>query len=469
MVFSSLSFLLIFLPALFTLYYVMPEIKNKNFLIFVFSIIFYAWGEPVYILLMIFSIMNDYVHALLISFYKNKGNIIGAKITLVSSIIINLGLLVLFKYSDFIVMNINHLFNMNLCSINLLLPIGISFYTFQTMSYTIDVYREKVEAQKNLITLGTYVAFFPQLIAGPIVRYETVEGELKDRNISLDDVYSGLSRFIIGLGKKIIIANQVALIADKIFNLNSNSIGIEVAWIGIISYTLQIYFDFSGYSDMAIGLGKMLGFNFLENFNYPYISTSITEFWRRWHISLGSWFRDYVYIPLGGNRVNRLRWILNIFIVWFLTGIWHGASWNFVIWGLYYGVILVIEKKIFRIKNINLPKIVKHIYTLVLIMIGWVIFRADTIYEAKNYILALSGVSGHSEFNLVYNLSIFNTMIFIILGIVGATPIVKKIFDKLNKHRVTSLVYDVFLLAILLASLLFLINGSFNPFIYFRF
>jgi alginate O-acetyltransferase complex protein AlgI len=418
---------------------------------------------------MIFSIINDYIYALIICDLKKKGNIIGAKTALISSIAINLGLLIFFKYSDFIILNINYLCSMNLSKLNLLLPIGISFYTFQTMSYTIDVYKGKVEVQNNLVTLGTYVVLFPQLIAGPIVRYETVEKELKDRTVSLDDIYTGLSRFIIGLGKKIIIANQVALIADKIFKINIKDIGLEIAWIGIIAYTLQIYFDFSGYSDMAIGLGRIFGFTFLENFNYPYISQSITEFWRRWHISLGSWFRDYVYIPLGGNRVKVLRWILNIFIVWFLTGLWHGASWNFIIWGLYYGVILIIEKEIIIRLKISLPTAVKHIYTLFMIMIGWVIFRTETLIEAKNYIIALFGGYGHSNFILFHSLSIVGSMVFIILGIIGSTPLIKNLFNKLNRYFIPSLIYDICLIIIFLGSLLFLINRSFNPFIYFRF
>ncbi len=469
MIFSSLSFLFVFLPLLVIVYYISPSIRYRNLVLFVFSLIFYAWGEPVYITLMIISIINDYIHALIISSFKNKKNMIGAKTALISSIFINLSLLIIFKYSSFIITNVNKIFLINLNTINFSLPIGISFYTFQTISYTVDVYKNRVKAQKNIIILGTYVALFPQLIAGPIVRYKTIENELQNRSVSWEDIYIGISRFIIGLGKKVLIANQVGLIADKIFSLGINDLGFTIAWTGIIAYTLQIYFDFSGYSDMAIGLGKVFGFKYLENFRYPYISQSVTEFWRRWHISLGSWFRDYVYIPLGGNKVTTLRYSINIFVVWFLTGLWHGSSWNFIIWGLYYGVILIIEKKLFLNLKFSLSKIIKHIYLLIVVMFGWVVFRTDSIAEAKTYIFALLGGFGNSKLNLFYDLSIVSLFPFIVLGIVGSTPLIKKLFDKINQYIIGSILYDVFLLIVFLGCLLFLINDSFNPFIYFRF
>lgn len=469
MLFSSLSFLLFFFPLLIVSYNLGSSIKYKNFILFIFSLIFYAWGEPIYVALMIFSIFINYIHAIAICNLNDKGNTLGAKVAFISSNTINIGLLIFFKYTDFIIVNINYLFSTSINELGILLPIGISFYTFQIMSYTIDVYRGKVGVQRNFITLGTYIVLFPQLIAGPIVRYETIESELKKRSVSLDDVYSGISRFIIGLGKKVIIANQTAVIADKIFNLNSANMGLELAWIGIIAYTIQIYYDFSGYSDMAIGLGRIFGFTFLENFEYPYISNSVTEFWRRWHISLGSWFRDYVYIPLGGNRVNRTKWIYNIFLVWFLTGLWHGASWNFVTWGLYYGIILIIEKKIFSIVKISIPRFFRRIYTLGLIMIGWVIFRTDTLYNSINYILTLFGFYGHSTLNTFYNLSITSFIIFIILGIIGSTPLMKNMFNRYRSNIIIDILYDVYLILLFYCCLLFLINNSFNPFIYFRF
>lgn len=469
MVFSSLTFLFVFLPLVVIVYFIMPSIKYRNLVLLIFSFIFYAWGEPVYIILMIISIINDYIHALQISYFKKKRNMMGAKIALISSIIINLSLLIIFKYLDFIIININKVFVMDLNTLNLVLPIGISFYTFQTMSYTIDVYRSKVDVQKNIITLGTYVALFPQLIAGPIVRYKTIEKELVNRSTSWEDVYTGISRFIIGLGKKVLIANPVGLIADSIFELGTNDLGFVIAWTGIIAYTLQIYYDFSGYSDMAIGLGKIFGFNYLENFRYPYVAQSITEFWRRWHISLGTWFRDYVYIPLGGNRVKASRWFLNIFIVWFLTGLWHGSSWNFIVWGLYYGVILIIEKKLSLNVNIRLPQVIKHLYTILIVMLGWVIFRTDSITEAKSYVFALFGGWGDSRFSLFYDLSLVHLLPFVLLGIVGATPLFKILLVKMTSNIITSLIYDIFLIVLLLGSILFLINNSFNPFIYFRF
>ncbi len=469
MLFSSLSFLLVFLPLLIVSYNLGSSIKYKNLILFIFSLVFYAWGEPVYVALMIFSILANYVLALIIHDFHNKDNMLGAKLAFISSNIINIGLLIFFKYMDFIIVNTNYIYGANIDTLGILLPIGISFYTFQIMSYTIDVYRGKVGVQKNFITLGTYVVLFPQLIAGPIVRYETIENELKNRSVTLDDIYSGISRFVIGLGKKIIIANQTAVIADKIFSLNAVNMGMELAWLGVIAYTLQIYFDFSGYSDMAIGLGKVFGFTFLENFNYPYISKSVTEFWRRWHISLSSWFRDYVYIPLGGNRVNIFRWILNIYIVWFLTGLWHGASWNFILWGLYYGAILVIEKNVLSAFKVNVPGVIKRIYTLLLVMIGWVIFRTDTMYIAINYIKTLFGVYGHSTFDSFYNLSITNLMIFIVFGIIGSTPFMKNMIKRFCNNIINEAIYDVFVIIIFFCCLLFLINNSFNPFIYFRF
>ncbi|MBP3931582.1 MAG: MBOAT family protein, partial [Peptostreptococcaceae bacterium] len=369
MVFSSIVFIFYFLPLVLLFYYLSPN-KLRNFTLLVFSLIFYAWGEPIYILIMLFSSISDYIHALIIDKYRGTFK---SKLALISSIAINLGLLGFFKYSN----------------LGIPLPIGISFYTFQTMSYSIDVYRNNVPVQRNLISLATYVTLFPQLVAGPIVRYLDVANDLKYRTHNSDKFYEGVYRFIIGLSKKVILANNLGIIWFNIKSTPSSQLSMLTAWLGIICFTLQIYFDFSGYSDMAIGLGKMFGFTFLENFNFPYISKSITEFWRRWHMSLGIWFRDYVYIPLGGNRCSKTRWIINIFIVWFLTGLWHGASYNFILWGLYFGFILMLEK-LFLLKILNnIPTVFNHIYALLLIIVGFVIFELTDISSIINYLSAM--------------------------------------------------------------------------------
>ena len=465
MLFSSLTFLFAFLPTLIILYYVIPNRTFRNVILLLFSLGFYAWGEPIYILLMIFSILFNYFMALIID--KNSNGT--KKLIFVLTLLVNIGLLAYFKYMDFFITNINNIFSINLPLMNIALPIGISFYTFQIMSYIIDVYRGDVKVQKNVIIVGTYVSLFCQLIAGPVVRYQTVEDELQNRKENFDDFSNGLRRFIIGLGKKVIIANNVGLIASAAFNAGKTDLGLSFAWVGALAYTLQIYYDFSGYSDMAIGLGRMFGFHFLENFNYPYTALSITDFWRRWHISMSSWFRDYVYIPLGGNRVPKWRWFLNIFIVWFLTGMWHGAEWNFIVWGLYYGLILVIEK-LFMGKLLNkLPKFIRFIYSIVLIMIGWVIFNCTSFNQIGTYIGAMFGANGMNSIKVFYNLSIAHLWPYMLLGIIGSTPIIKKLYDKLNSKVVTGIVYDVFLLGVLFLCVMYLVNSSFNPFIYFRF
>ncbi|MTM43781.1 MBOAT family protein, partial [Turicibacter sanguinis] len=344
------------------IYFLSKNRVYRNLVLLIGSLIFYAWGEPIYVLLMILSTMNDFYHAEWVGRCLQRKDNTGAKKALISSVIINLVVLFFFKYCDFMIENINFIFHLNLQPFNLPLPIGISFYTFQSMSYTIDVYRGRVKVQESFLRLATYVALFPQLIAGPIVRYSTIEKELSSRQETLENVSNGLRRFIVGLMKKVLISNKLGLLATQIQVLHQNELSLIISWIGIIAYALHIYYDFSGYSDMAIGLGKMFGFHFLENFNYPYISKSMTEFWRRWHISLGSWFRDYVYIPLGGNRGTVLKHIRNILIVWFLTGFWHGASWNFILWGLYFGVILIIEKYVLLKWLERLPSLIQHIY-----------------------------------------------------------------------------------------------------------
>ena len=461
MVFSSLTFLLIFLPVLSIIYFLVKNNKAKNYILLLFSLIFYAWGEPIYIIIMLLSILVTYIAGIVINKSKNK------KIALIISILLLLSSLLFFKYYNFLIDNINSIFNINIVKSKLSLPIGISFYTFQAISYLIDVYRNKTKVQNNIFYLALYISLFPQLIAGPIVRYETIENEIRERKHTLDNVVNGIKRFIIGLSKKVIIANNMALIVDTIFDSGSIP-GTFIIYIAAICYTLQIYYDFSGYSDMAIGLGKMFGFSFLENFNYPYIAKSITDFWRRWHISLSSWFRDYVYIPLGGSRVKTIKIIRNILIVWLLTGFWHGASWNFIIWGLYYGILLLIEK--FVLKNIleKIPNILKHLTTLFLVIIGWVIFRItdiNTLLETLKYMFIFKG-ENLQQFILNNSNLIFNFYL-IIPAIILCIPFKKIKFDK--DKFIPNLLINLFYIGLLLFNISILTSNTYNPFIYFRF
>lgn len=468
MVFSSLTFLFCFLPLVILVYYLWNNRTYRNLVLLIFSLGFYAWGEPVYIFLMLLSLLINYFSALLIDRYA-QDNKKYAKFYFILNIIFNVMMLLVFKYADFMIKNVNFLFHLNLPLLRIALPIGISFYTFQIFSYVIDVYQGSVKVQKSFIMLSAYITLFPQLIAGPIVRYQTVENELKHRKENILDFSNGIRRFILGLGKKVLIANQVGFIADTIFSFNNGSLQTSAAWLGIVAYSLQIYFDFSGYSDMAIGLGQMFGFHFLENFNYPYIAQSITDFWRRWHISLSSWFKDYVYIPLGGNRVKLGRWFINIFIVWFLTGMWHGATWNFILWGLYFGSILVLEK-LFLLKLLNkLPRLFRHLYALVLILFGWVIFRANDISEILNYFKSLFNVHGNNSLKFFYNVEIAHLTPYVLIGMLGCLPIFNKLFKRLNRTLIGGLIFDLFLMIIFILCIIFLINNSFNPFIYFRF
>ena len=458
LVFSSITFLFYFLPLVLTCYFLSPY-KLKNLTLLVFSLIFYSYGEPKYIFIMIFSCIVDYVHALIID--KNRDTI-KAKVALVSSIFINLSLLVFFKYSDFFISILNSTLNTSIPLLNITLPIGISFYTFQTMSYTIDVYRNDAKVQKNIISLATFVSLFPQLVAGPIVRYADISKELNQRTHSIDKIYEGIYRFIIGLSKKVILANNLGAIWVSIKSTPFDMISNLTAWLGIICFTLQIYFDFSGYSDMAIGLGKIFGFDFLENFNFPYISKSITEFWRRWHISLGIWFRDYVYIPLGGNRCSKGRWLFNIFVVWFLTGIWHGANFNFILWGLYFGVILIFEK-LFLLKALNnTPNILRHLYVLFLVLVGFVIFDITSIKDIFSYLGAMFSVNNSFVDRKFYYYLVPN-IILLVFSIIASTPIIKNILDKNVYIRFVVLVFGFII------SCSFLVDSSFNPFLYFRF
>lgn len=463
MVFSSFTFLFMFLPIVLFFYFIIRNRKWRNTILCLFSLLFYAWGEPKYIVLMMFSIFFNYIAAIMIDKYKKK------KLFLIIAICVNILALVVFKYTGFLVGNLNNIFHLSIKNPHIILPIGISFYTFQILSYVIDVYKKEVPVQRNIIKLATYISLFPQLIAGPIVRYQTIADEIDNRKENIELFVSGLRRFIIGLGKKVIIANKMAIIADLLYG-DIYSLGMASLWLAAISYTMQIYFDFSGYSDMAIGLGKMFGFHFLENFNYPYIANSITDFWRRWHISLSSFFKDYVYIPLGGNRCSKLKHIRNILIVWLLTGLWHGASWNFVIWGLYYGILLLLEKYVLKKLIDKLPKVFKHIYTLFLVIIGWVIFRVenfkDLLYALKNMFSFKS--SSLIKF-LLNNTEILYSMMFILIAIFACIPIYKKITEKIKDNKLLTIINDGLLYIIYIISIINLIASTYNPFIYFRF
>ena len=468
MLFSSLTFLYAFLPITLILYFIFPNRKIKNIVLLCSSLIFYAWGEPKYVLLMIGITFISWIMGLLINYFKDKPKF--KKLFLMLAIISIVGNLIFFKYINFIVENFNGIFKTKFNIIEIVLPLGISFYTFQILSYVIDLYKNNVKVQKNFFSLLLYVSLFPQLIAGPIVRYETVEDELNNRKINLEEIMKGFKRFIIGLSKKIIIANRMGQVADMIFSSNNTEFGTAIVWIGIISYTLQIYFDFSGYSDMAIGLGQVFGFHFLENFNYPYISKSITDFWRRWHISLSSWFRDYIYIPLGGNRVKKWNWIRNILIVWLLTGIWHGASWNYILWGLYFGLILLLEKLALKKYLEKLPSFLQWCYSIILIMIGWVIFRCES-FEMMGIVFVNAFIYHKSNFiSLINNNSeLLVNVLFIIPGIFASFPIVKNMYNKFKNMKIFYLVCDIVLLILFGIDIVMLTSATYNPFIYFRF
>ena len=463
MVFSSITFLFYFLPIVLIIYYLIPN-KYKNIVLLISSFIFYFYGEPKNIYIMILSILATYIFGILIDKYKKTKY---SKIFLILSIFINIGLLIYFKYADFIIKNINLWLSNKIDLIHVILPIGISFYTFQLISYIVDVYRGEAKVQKNIIKLATYISLFPQLIAGPIVRYTTIENQLENREYNMKNFSIGVRRFIIGLGKKVMIANVMGNLIN-IF-LVSDEKSVLFYWLYAIALMIQIYFDFSGYSDMAIGLGKMLGFDFPENFNYPYIATSITDFWRRWHISLSSWFRDYIYIPLGGNRISKLKWIRNIIIVWMLTGLWHGAEWNFVIWGLYFGVLLIIEK-VFLLKWLQkIPKVISRIYTLFIVMISFIIFNGEGI---STILENIGGLFKFVSIPLITNESMYylkSYIIVIILGIIGATPICKNILTNEKLKKIVNILEPIYLLLIFIICTSYIVDGSFNPFLYFRF
>ncbi len=462
MLFSGITFLYAFLPVTLAAYFAVPK-KAKNFVLLIASLIFYFFGEPVYTLLLIFSSISDYLHSLYIEKHRGEKK---AKTALISSIIINLAMLGFFKYTDFFIGVVNGILGTQIPLLNVPLPIGISFFTFQTMSYTIDVYRGRAKCERNFFTLATFVCLFPQLVAGPIVRYTDISRELSDREHRMEDVAAGVRRFVVGLGKKVLIANAMGELC-MVFR-DSPEKSVLFYWIYAIAYTLQIYFDFSGYSDMAIGLGRIFGFRFPENFDYPYISRSITEFWRRWHMTMGGWFRDYVYIPLGGNRVSSGRWFFNIFVVWFLTGFWHGADWTFIVWGLLYGVLLVVEK-LFLLKHLEKSRVLSRIYVLLFVVIGFVIFNADGIGGAVSDLGGMFGAGGLPFISgqTLYYLKSYGLLI--LAAVIGSMPILKKLYAKLEDKRIMTVLEPIALCAVMVVVTAYLVDGSFNPFLYFRF
>ncbi|WP_211748223.1 MBOAT family protein [Paenibacillus sp. Marseille-Q4541] len=468
MVFSSVAFLFYFLPIALLLYYVAPQ-RWKNAALLLISLFFYAWGEPIYILLLLFSSVVDYLNGLLMERYDHREKI--RRLILVFSLIVNIGVLCFFKYAEFLINSLNGLLGTCFAVLDLPLPIGISFYTFQTMSYMIDVYRRSVRAQRSFVGFAAFVSMFPQLVAGPIVRYDDIDKQLVSRKVTMDLFASGVRRFIIGLAKKVLLANNIGMLWDVTL-AGSSELTITGAWIGILAFAFQIYFDFSGYSDMAIGLGRMLGFDFPENFHYPYISKSASEFWRRWHITLGSWFRDYVYFPLGGSRVGQLRLLLNLFIVWFLTGLWHGASWNFVLWGLYFGLLIALEKLWFGKWLEKVWRPFRHLYLMFALLIGWTLFAIEDMSALQHYLGVMFGfiqTEGINGTNLYY-LKTYG-MLLLLLAF-ASTPVAARLAAKLYSRMNSTVmaILEVIVLTILLiASTAYIIDDSYNPFLYFRF
>ncbi len=468
MVFSSMIFLCVFLPIVWIVYVVLPK-QLRNLWLLLASLFFYAFGEPKYILIMLFSTVFDYCNGRAIAFATEKGkHDTWGRAILALSVTGNLAILGFFKYTDFVVETVNRLAGTQFGLLQLALPIGISFYTFQTMSYTIDVYRGETPAQRNIISFGMYVCLFPQLIAGPIVRYKDVQKEVDARSTSIDDVMHGLQRFLLGLGKKVLLANQIGALWDSIKVLSGTDLSVALAWLGAVAFTFQIYFDFSGYSDMAIGLGEMFGFHFPENFDHPYESKSITEFWRRWHMTLGTWFREYLYIPLGGNRKGMPRQIINLFAVWFLTGLWHGAGWNFILWGLYYFILLVLEKLVLRRVLEKIPNLLRHLYTLFFVVVGWVIFACDDLGLLGTYLKTMFGIGAP----LGNALALYEWDVqapFLLILTVAATTIPVRLAKQLTRESQRASLLGVYTLMLLVLSMAFLVSGSYNPFLYFRF
>jgi len=471
MVFSSTVFLFRFLPIFFILYFMVPG-RMKNIILLLGSLFFYAWGEPVYVLLMLFSTVSDYVHGRILGNLRKK-DLRG--LVLASSIIINLLVLGFFKYADFLIQTINGLAGTSFALLNLPLPIGISFYTFQTMSYTIDCYRGKVKPQRDFFDFAVFVTMFPQLIAGPIVKYAQVEKQLRDRKPDIIQISYGCKRFVIGLAKKVLLANNLGILWTQVSARDFGEVSVLMAWLGIIAFTLQIYFDFSGYSDMAIGLGACLGFSFPENFNYPYIATSVTDFWRRWHMSLSGWFREYVYIPLGGNKKGAVKQIRNILIVWMLTGIWHGAGWNFFVWGLWFAFWLIMEKLWIRKLQEHLPKESGHIYTLLIVIIGWVLFEVSSLKEGIRYLSAMFGVNGAGLYDREALYMGLEYLVLFVIAVVACTPIARKLGHKMSQSitgyglAIYRVLEKVLPAVLLILSLAYIVDATYNPFLYFRF
>ena len=467
MLFSSIPFLYYFLPVVLIVYFIVPK-QLKNAWIMLSSFFFYGWGEPKFLIIMIASIAQGYVFGLLIEKFRDRKNL--SRLFMILSCVVGLGLLAYFKYVDFFISSFNQISGLALPLVGIALPIGISFFTFQIVSYDIDVYRGDVAAQKNPIYLAAYISMFSQLIAGPIVRYSDIAAQLQTRTHSIERFSLGIRRFMIGLSKKMLVANILGeLVSD--FKASDDK-SVLYFWLYAVAYTLHIYFDFSGYSDMAIGLGRIMGFDFVENFNYPYIAASITDFWRRWHISLSTWFRDYVYIPLGGNRVKKARWIFNIFVVWFLTGLWHGAAWNFAVWGLLYAVLLMFEKLI-GLKFLKKTKVISHVYTMLFVILGFVIFDAASLSDAFSYIGSMFGAGGYPLVSEEALYALRSYAVVFIIGIIGATPLAKNLIAQVRTASGAQLALNiaepVVLVALLAVCTAYMVDGAFNPFLYFRF
>lgn len=464
MVFSSLVFMFAYLPITLLAYYLVPR-QGRNIFLFIVNLIFYGWGEPKLVLLMVFNIFFNYIGGWLVDKYRADAK--KKKLFLILTCVLDIGILAVFKYTGMITETLNMLPFLNIPELQISLPIGISFYTFQTMSYVIDVYRDDAPVSKNFINFGTYVALFPQLIAGPIVRYRDVAEQLVNRRETLEMFTRGVKLFMVGLAKKVIIANTMGTLTTNIFATTDEN-GVVGTWVGMIAYTFQIYFDFSGYSDMACGLGNMMGFEFLKNFNYPYIAKSITDFWRRWHISLSTWFKEYVYIPLGGNRKGVKRQILNLLIVWGLTGLWHGAAYNFVLWGLYYGLLLILEKFVLKKFLDRLPSFVQHIYTLFIIIIGWGLFYFTDVGQLGEFMVDLfnfgNGICGNQAFNLI-----MSNLPMLIIAAVASTPLATMLYTRFEHTRFMWIPETLYCMGILAVSTASLVNQSYNPFLYFRF
>jgi len=466
LVFSSLYFLFLYLPIVLLVYYITP-LKWRNLWLLVVNLIFYGWGEPRYIVLMLFTIVLDYFMGLVVARCKERDNDKGARIAVAVALVLNLAILFFFKYWDLVAKTFQY-FGIGMPVLNLTLPIGISFYTFQTMTYPVDVYRGDAQVQKNIVNFGTFVTLFPQLIAGPIIKYKELADQMTYRTHSPVQFASGVQVFTVGLAKKVLLANNIGKLWDVYLALPVDQLTVSGAWLGVLAFSLQLYFDFSGYSDMAVGLGRMLGFEFLRNFNYPYISKSVTEFWRRWHSSLGSWFREYLYIPMGGNRVSKPRLFFNLFVVWAATGIWHGASWNFLVWGLYFAVLVILEKAFLGKLLEKLPAAIQHIYTLFLVLVSWAVFAVEDFGHLGAYLAAMFGGASGGLYNENVGYYFTSFLPMLIIGCMAATPLAAKLWAKLPV-KVVKVILPVVLLAGLIFSTAYLVDATYNPFLYFRF